>query len=315
MLIKRTSTSIPAIFACLLWASAFVGIKIGLEYTTPLNFAGLRFMISGLLILPFVGGLATYFSAIRKHWKIVVLISLLQTFLQYALFYQGINRVPASLAAIIIGAQPLFIAFVAHFLMPGDSLNWKKLLIYFFGFSGIILVSLGRENFSVSGEAEISGIIFLILVNIIAGFSNVFVAKDGRKIPALVLSSSSMLFGGLLLYLVSIPLEGFTALRQPPPYYYSLFYLSALSAVAISIWFILLKRPGVKVSDLNFWKFLIPLLGAVLAWIILPGEKINIYALLGMFIIAASLVLLNLYKQWHSVKKRLKFAIVKTNKP
>ena len=302
MNIFRTSTSIPAIFACLLWASAFVGIKIGLPYTTPLNFAGIRFIISGILILPFAGNLKFYIATVRKHWKIVILISLLQTFLQYALFYHGIDRVPASLAAIIIGAQPLFIAFIAHFMMPGDTLNRKKLLIYLLGFSGIILVSFGRHKFSISEESKISGIVLLILVNVIAGFSNIFVARDGTKIPALVLSSSSLLLGGTLLYLVSVPLEGFTSFKQPAPYYYSLIWLSILSAAAISIWFVLLKRPGVKVSDLNFWKFLIPLLGAILAWIILPGEKINIYALLGMFIIAGSLVLINIYKRRNSEK-------------
>ncbi|MCB8999450.1 MAG: DMT family transporter [Bacteroidales bacterium] len=302
MNIFRNSTSIPAIFTCLLWASAFVGIKIGLPYTTPLNFAGLRFFISGLLILPFAGSLSLYFSTLRKHWKIVAVISLLQSFLQYALFYLGINLVPASLAAIIIGAQPLFIAYVAHFLMPGDTLNWKKILIYMLGLTGIVLVSLGRHNFSISGDVKLIGILFLVMVNIIAGFANVFVAKDGTKIPALALSSSSMLFGGILLYLVSLPLEGFTSLYQPLPYYLSLFYLSVLSAVAISIWFILLKRPGVKVSDLNFWKFLIPIVGAVLSWIILPGEKINIFAFIGMITTAGSLVLLNIHKRRNAAR-------------
>lgn len=243
-----------------------------------------------------------YFSTLRKHWKIVAVISLLQSFLQYALFYLGINLVPASLAAIIIGAQPLFIAYVAHFLMPGDTLNWKKILIYMLGLTGIVLVSLGRHNFSISGDVKLIGILFLVMVNIIAGFANVFVAKDGTKIPALALSSSSMLFGGILLYLVSLPLEGFTSLYQPLPYYLSLFYLSVLSAVAISIWFILLKRPGVKVSDLNFWKFLIPIVGAVLSWIILPGEKINIFAFIGMITTAGSLVLLNIHKRRNAAR-------------
>lgn len=262
-----------------------------------MNFAGARFFISGILIFPFTGGFKVFSREIRKHWKIVLLITLLQTFLQYSLFYNGISRVPASLAAIIIGAQPLFIAFVAHFLMPGDKMNGKKLLIYMLGLTGIVLVTLGRNNFSIKEDAKFIGIILLILVNIIAGFSNVFVARDGRKIPALVLSSSTMLFGGMLLYLVSLPFEGFTSFHQPAPYYLSLIYLSMLSAVAISIWFVLLKRTGVKVSDLNFWKFLVPLLGAILAWMILPGERINFYAVLGMAIIAGSLVLLNIYKR------------------
>jgi len=292
----KSNTSLLAIFACLLWASAFVGIKIGLKYTTPLNFAGLRFMIAGLIVLPFAGSLKFYFSSIKKNLKIVLLIAFLQTFFQYSLFYQGIARTPASLASIIVGAQPLFIAFVAHFLMKGDSMNWKKLLIYLFGLSGIILVSFGRQKFTISDDVKITGILLLVMVNVVAGFSNVFVARDGTKIPALVLSSSSLLIGGIMLFVVSIPLEGLTSLAQPVPYYFSLAWLSVLSATAISIWFVLLKRPGVKVSDLNFWKFLIPVAGAILAWLILPGEKINEFAFAGIFIISAALVLLNINK-------------------
>jgi len=113
-----------------------------------------------------------------------------------------------------------------------------------------------------------------------------------------VLSSSSLFMGGTLLFLVSIPAEGLTSFNQPLPYYLSLFWLSIVSATAISIWFVLLKRPGVKVSDLNFWKFLIPPVGAMLALLFLPEEKINIYALLGIVIVGGSLILLHIYKRY-----------------
>lgn len=43
MISKLKSTTFLAILACLLWSTAFVGIKIGLEYTTPMQFAGTRF--------------------------------------------------------------------------------------------------------------------------------------------------------------------------------------------------------------------------------------------------------------------------------
>jgi drug/metabolite transporter (DMT)-like permease len=58
-----------------------------------------------------------------------------------------------------------------------------------------------------------------------------------------------------------------------------------------------LKRPGIVVSELNFWKFLIPLFGAVLSWILLPGEKPQVLTILGMVIIAGSLILLNLVQR------------------
>jgi len=102
-----------------------------------------------------------------------------------------------------------------------------------------------------------------------------------------------MISGGLLLFLFSIPVEGLDLSPKPLPYYLSLGWLSILSALAISIWVILLKKPDVKVSDLNMWKFLIPVSGAILAWTILPGESPDLLSVLGMAITAIALIIIS----------------------
>jgi drug/metabolite transporter (DMT)-like permease len=155
-------------------------------------------------------------------------------------------------------------------------------------------VSLSRNPASVTGHIALAGLLLLVSNNILSGFTNVLIAREKGLIPPLVISSSSMTIGGGALYLVSIPLEGIHPAPKPAEYYIALVWLSLLSAVAISIWTVLLKRPGTRVSDLNFWKFLIPLFGALLSWILLPGEKPQLFTLLGMVIIAVSLILLNL---------------------
>jgi drug/metabolite transporter (DMT)-like permease len=66
-----------------------------------------------------------------------------------------------------------------------------------------------------------------------------------------------------------------------------------LSAAAFAIWFSLIQRPGVKVSTLNIWKFLIPVLGAILSWILINEEKPDLISILGMAVISVSLVTLN----------------------
>ncbi len=283
--------------ACLLWSSAFVGIKIGLPYTSPLQFAGTRFFISGLIILPFAGSFSRYWQTVTRNYLKVLVLAFLTMFVQYGLFYIGISLVPAALAAIIIGSGPLFVAMIAHFYMPGDRLTWARLAIFMLGLGGIVLVSLGRNHFSTVHSVSILGIILLILNNTVSGVGNIIVARDGRNIPPLVLSSSTMIIGGAALFLFSIPVEGFRPGPRPFEYYAALVWLSFLSAAAISIWYVLLKRPGVKVSDLNFWKFLIPVAGAALAWIILPDERPTQVAISGMVIIAASLISLNIYKR------------------
>lgn len=291
------TTTFLAIIACLLWSSAFVGIKIGLPYTSPLHFAGIRFFISGLLIMPFAGGIRRYFFYVGKNYRKILLLAFLTTFVQYSLFYLGLDLVPAALAAIIIGSGPLFVAMVAHFFMPDDRLTLPKLFIFLLGLSGIILVSFGRNSFSTVHAASLLGITLLVVNNIISGIGNVIVARDGKNIPPLIMSSSTMIIGGGSLFLFSLPVEGIRAVPKPVDYYAALAWLSFLSAAAISIWYVLLKRPGVRVSDLNFWKFLIPVSGAILAWVILPDEKPSYIALTGMLVIALSLIMLNIYRR------------------
>jgi len=291
---KLKSTAFLAIIACLLWASAFAVIKIGLQYTTPLRFAGLRFILAGLMVLPLIGSYRTAFQYIQNNFRLILLISFLQTFVQYTLFYSGLNLVPGALGAIIIGAGPLFIAFTAHFFMPDDRLTIPKLGIIFMGIAGIALVSLsnvsGKET---SGNLIFIGIILLFLTNINAGFTNVVIARDANHIPPLVLSSSSLIVGGVLLFLVSLPLEGFNFRIPPLTYYLSIIWLSFLSAAAYSIWFLLLQRKGVKVSALNMWKFIIPVFGAILSWILIPDESPDLVSIAGITITAIALVLFN----------------------
>jgi drug/metabolite transporter (DMT)-like permease len=161
----------------------------------------------------------------------------------------------------------------------------------------VALVSFGKDPQSASGQIALAGILLMLGINLLSGFSNVLVAKEKGKIPPLVLSSSSMILGGAAILLVSLFVEGIRFEVKPPVYYIALSWLCMLSAVAISIWIILLKRPGIKVSDLNLWKFLIPLFGALFSWILIPSEKPQLLTTAGMFFITFALVIAGLLKR------------------
>ncbi len=304
--LKPLNTTLLAILSCVLWSSAFAGVKIGLQYTTPIQFAGTRFFISGLLVFPLAFRVNPhYFKVVKENWKIILLFAFLQTFLQYIMFYKGIDLIPSAIAAIVIGSQPFFIALVAHFFMPGDRITALKTGVILFGILGVFLVSFGKDPESISGQIASLGILLMLGINILSGFNNVIIASEKRKIPPLIISSASMTLGGLALFLVSIPLEGMHFEPKPLPYYISLGWLSLLSAVAISVWITLLKKPGIVVSDLNLWKFLIPVFGAILSWVLIPAEKPEWISLAGMLIIASSLVILNLVQRKnHTIFKK-----------
>jgi drug/metabolite transporter (DMT)-like permease len=296
------STTFLALVATWLWSTAFAGVKIGLEYHSPLQFAGIRFFISGVLIFILFGNYRRFFQEIKANLKLVLWLSLIQIFAQYALFYSGLNLVPGALGAMIIGSSPLFIAIIAHFAFHNDKMTPMKTFSILLGVGGIAIITLGRTKIEMRGELEFLGIGLLLANNLVAGYANVLVSKSPKAISPLVLSSSTLMIGGLLLSIVSIPVEGINTGPFPAKYYIALAWLSFLSAAAISIWFVLLRRPGVKVSVLNVWKFLIPVSGAVLSWLILENEHPDLPSIIGMIGIAGSLLSLN-YANRKAIKK------------
>jgi len=228
---------------------------------------------------------------VKEEWRVVAWVTFLQTVVNYSLFYQGLSLVPGALGAVIVGSQPLVTAFVASIMHKDDKLTRKKIVTIIFGISGVILISAGRQAFKFGTAIELLGVLMILTGNMATATSNVIISLRGKGINPLVLSSASQFMGGLILYLISIPLEGMPEYPLPSEYWISLLWLSFMAASAFSIWYILLKRPGIKVSELNLWKFIIPVVGAVLSWLLIPGEKPEWVTAAGMIIISASLIM------------------------
>ncbi len=287
---KRDDTIFWAVVACLLWSTVYASIKIGLQYDTPLHFAGLRFIISGLIILPFTIKAPLFITMVREHWKIILLVMLLQVITNYVLFYFGMDLVPGALGAVIVGSQPLFTALVAAMMHEGERLTVRKIVTIISGIAGVILISAGRQAFRLGTAIEILGVIMILGANVATATSNVMVSLRSKGVDPLVLNATSLFSGGVIIYLLSLLIEKAPESTKPVTYWLVLVWLCIVASVAFSLWYKLLQRPHVKVSELNLWKFIIPVVGAVLSWILVPDENPEWLTITGMVIITASLV-------------------------
>lgn len=295
-------TYIWAVLAVLLWSTAFAGVKIGLSYASPLFFAGTRFMLAGIMVIPFTGKIRGYWTHARKNWKTVLSVALSQTAIMYALYFNGVDRVPAAIAAIVMGAEPLVMAVTAHVLIHDDKLSRRKVVSLLMGIGGVILISLDRNFGDATGLRELSGIILLLLASISGSLSQVIVKK--RTENPLYLNSQQIFLGGFMLFIASLISSEPIPKQLPPEFFAAIIWLSFVSAFAFSIWYTLLHRPGVKVSELNMLKFLIPLSGAMLGWLIFPDDSPNLISIIGMLVISLSVILF--YKRKPIVSDDLK---------
>mgnify|MGYP000784081035 FL=1 len=133
----------------------------------------------------------------------------------------------------------------------------------------------------------------LLLASIVfQGYSAISVSEDKGKVDPIFLNAVQMFFGGLLIYGVGIAAEGFHPFwAKPVGFYASLGVLVFISVFAFSFWFMALRTEGTKVSDINMCRLINPVLGAVLSWIMLPGEYPDFSTVAGMAVIVSSLVI------------------------
>ncbi|MRR20568.1 DMT family transporter [bacterium] len=288
---QHYNTIVWAIVTCLLWSTAYPFIKIGLQFSTPVHFAGTRFILAGLMILPFTIRPREYVRMIIENRSLAIWVTILQTLINYILFYIGMERVPGALGAVIVGAQPFVTAIVSRIMIREERFNRAKVLTILSGLAGIVLVSAGRQGFHFSLPGEAAGIVMIFIANISTATSNVLVSKKGKEMNPLVLSSFSLLVGGLIMFIASFAFEDVPSKPDfPAKYWLVLGWLSFMSAFTFSKWYVLLKRPEVKVSELNLWKFIIPVFGAILSWILVPGENPDWVTITGMLVISFSLI-------------------------
>jgi drug/metabolite transporter (DMT)-like permease len=284
---ENRGISLQAVLACLLWSTAFMFVKSGLDYMPPLSLAGSRFLLAGLIQLPLCRSPGQVFGLFRTDFKTVLKVSLFHTIYLYGTFFMALTLVRGAQAAIVVGCGPLVSALTAHVMMPNDRLAPRMFRGILCGISGVALVSLSTRPWTAVGLRELAGLLLLLSGSVVSAVGNVTVARKKGALPPVALNSAQMLLGGAVLLAMALPLEGLPDFQQPPRFYGTLGWLAFVSAAGFAIWFHLLAR--VKVSRLNVWKFLIPLSGATLSWTFIPGESPDAGSLAGMLLIAAGI--------------------------
>ena len=95
-----------------------------------------------------------------------------------------------------------------------------------------------------------------------------------------------------MLLITALIFEPNTLHAPPLEFYIALIWLALIPAAGFSIWYYLLEQEGVKVSEINIWKFIIPIIGSALSWILLKNEQPRWQEIVGILIITTAIIVL-----------------------
>ena len=255
-----------ALTAAIAWGWAYPLIKLGFAqfHITPamtgskMLFAGIRFCISGLIILTVARATHRRFAVSERHdWWYVLLFSLLNTTFHYAFFYFGLSHSDGARAAILNSMGVFTVVIFACMFFKSDRMTVRKAVGCVMGFLGILALNLGGKD---SGQFTWLGDGMIILNALCSAFASLMTRGLGRRVDVFVGTGYSLALGGALLILPAL-LMGGTLPNVTMAGLFILLMLIGISTIGFTLYNKLLTcNPVGKVAIFNS---LIPVIGAV----------------------------------------------------
>lgn len=261
--------SVLALTAAIVWGWAYPLIKMGFaefEITADMTgskmlFAGIRFLVSGLIILALARQNHKSF-AVRdgRDWWYILLFALLNTTLHYACFYIGLSHSEGARAAILNSLSVFSVVILACVFFKSDKMTSRKIIGCVLGFAGILSLNLDQltsgpsQAFSLLGDG-------MIILNALCGASASLLTRGlSKRVDIFVGTGYGLAIGGALLIIPGLLLNG----TLPHVTFYGLFILLLLIGISTTGFALYNKLLSCNpVGKVTIYNSLIPVVGAI----------------------------------------------------
>lgn len=274
--------AMPSVFV-LLWATGFVGAKLGLPYAPPLKFLLWRFVIVVALMIPVaLIGRAPWPRGVRVL-HVAAAGLLLQAGYLGGVFLGISLHMPAGLSSLIVGMQPLLTGVIGIF--AGERLRARQWAGLALGFAGVVLVVSNKVGLSGFGwEAVACTTTALVSITLGTLYQRRFCGGEDLRTQSVVQFAAA----GLVLLPFSLAFETREVVWSGSFIFALLWLVVVLSFGATSLLMLLLRRGAATlVSSLMY---LVPPVTALLAYALFD-EHLGLLAILGMAVAAVGVAL------------------------
>lgn len=291
---SRHSGHLPAVlealFVTMLWSSSWVLIKFGLRDIPALTFAGLRYFLAFLCLMPFAfspSGRAAIRRLTGRQWALLTILGVIYYALTQGTQFIGLSLLPAVTASMMLNCTSAVVALTGVFLLSErpSPLQWSGVVLNLAG----VVIYFYPAAFAHGEWVGIAVMALGLAANSGSSLLGRYINRD-RVIPALTVTTVSMGIGSLLM------LAGGTGAQGLPPLKASSWAIIAWLAVvntalAFTLWNRTLQVLSAVESTIINSTMMIQI--ACLAWIFLD-ESLTPQKIAGLVLAGAGAVLVQL---------------------
>jgi probable blue pigment (indigoidine) exporter len=279
----RPTAIAEGVLVTLIWASSFVFVKMTLDYLGPFTVAGLRYFLGFLVLLPFMARSSPIPSLSPHLWLRLFLVGLCGCTIGNGAAFWGLKYVPATTASFLLSLVPLLILFAGTL--------WLREAPTRLQIMGTIVSLVGSGLFFSPGlRADRPLGMGLLAVGLVSFACSGILGREvarGQQVDTLSLTAFPLAFGGGLLLLLALPLEGMP--RASLTVWGIVLWLATVNTALAYM----LYNHAIQVLtalEMNVILNLSPLGTAIIAWLVLD-EKLSAIQILGIITVIAGVAL------------------------
>lgn len=282
-------SAMPVVFV-LLWSTGFIGAKFGLPYAEPFTFLFIRFVLTLVLLVPLVIIMRIPWPTSPRLWAHIAISGFLVHGAYLGGVFYGIYwGMPAGLAALLVGLQPLLTAAFAGPLL-GEQLKRQQWLGLALGLIGISLVLGSKLEI---GESLFDGFGISALLCVTVALIGISLGTLYQKRYC---TSMPLLSGAVIQYLAAGVLLGSGAwlfetrqVEWSSTFVLTLGWLVLILSIAAILLLMALIKKG-EASRVASLFYLVPPVTALQAWWLFD-ERLPLLGLVGMLVAITGVVM------------------------
>ena len=271
---SHPNRAFPFLFV-LLWSTGFIGARLGLPHAEPLTFLLLRYIavISFMTLVSLVS--QAPWPATPQEWFHIGVTGLLIHGVYLGGVFIAISKgLPAGVASLVVGVQPLLTAVAAGWLL-GETVIKRQWLGLLLGFLGVALVVFGKVGAGFGVQALLPAIVALMGITAGTLYQKRYCPSFDWRTGSVAQFLPTALATWLLVYLT----ESFRV-EWVGEFYFALGWLVlvlSIGAITLLNWLIRHSN-AVNIASLFY---LVPPCTALFAWFLF-GDSFSNIAILGM---------------------------------
>ena len=237
----------------LVWGTTWAAIRMGLAGVPPFTGVALRFALAGAVLLAAAPWLGVRLGRSRREVWLWIANGGLSFCLSYSIVYWSEQYIPSGLAAVLFATYPLFVAALAHALLPGERLSLRSVAGMLLGFAGVAVI-FSDDLRLLGGERVRQAALVMLVSPLVSALATVLVKRWGSGIHPLSLAAMPMLICAAVMGPVALVLERGRPILWDARSIGALVYLALLgSAVTFTIYYWVLARvPATRVALITY---------------------------------------------------------------